>query len=107
MRQNDGQGKSRFPLGITTDRLFQSQIALPKPRPTMPTRREFLKEGSQIATLATACSANPLLFAQAAAGQAAPKPAPRPDEMTMNSAPQPEHYPPPDFGPPPTSLPPE
>jgi hypothetical protein len=27
--------------------------------------------------------------------------------MTASSAPQPEHYPPPDFGPLPTSLPPE
>ncbi len=30
-----------------------------------------------------------------------------PDEMTANSAPQPEHYPPPDFGPLPTTVPPE
>jgi endo-1,4-beta-xylanase len=30
-----------------------------------------------------------------------------PDDMTINSAPQPAHYPPPDFGPQPVTLPPE
>jgi endo-1,4-beta-xylanase len=42
------------------------------------------------------------LLAQA---QTPPQRLPRSDDMTLNSAPRPEHYPPPDFGPPPSSLP--
>jgi len=43
-----------------------------------------------------------LLAQTATAGQS---PAAHADEMTINSAPQPEHYPPPDFGPAPSALP--
>jgi endo-1,4-beta-xylanase len=37
--------------------------------------------------------------------QAPPQPAAHPDDMTINTAPRQEHYPPPDFGPPPSTLP--
>jgi endo-1,4-beta-xylanase len=42
------------------------------------------------------------LWAQA---QIPPQGASHPDDMTVNTAPHQEHYPPPDFGPPPTALP--
>jgi endo-1,4-beta-xylanase len=72
----------------------------------MSTRRVLLKNGSKAVAVALlsrfACG-----FSADTQQQPAEKehPAQHSDEMTVNSAPQPQHYPPPDFGPPPTSLP--
>lgn len=68
----------------------------------MPTRRDVLTQGLQSgAALAFAGAGGlRLLFAQQQHSAGA-------DEMTANSTPRPQHYPPPDFGPPPKELPPE
>jgi len=78
----------------------------------MATRRMVLIQSLRTAAAAAALHAcRPLeMFAgerrqsNAAPGQTSPH---APDEMTVNSAPQPQHYPQPDFGPPPATLPPE
>ena len=67
------------------------------PRNNMPTRRTVLKQISTVA-LSAATLRRPSM------GQAPPSQR-RPDDMTANSAPQSQHYPPPDFGPAPAKLP--
>jgi endo-1,4-beta-xylanase len=65
----------------------------------MPTRRTVLQ---QVSNLAASAVFTRLLAPMPSMSAQVPS---RPDEMTQNSAPQPEHYPLPDFGPPPTRLP--
>lgn len=64
----------------------------------MATRREMLSKGLKAAAAAalSRTAINPSLFAQAPH---------HPDEMTLNSAPRQEKFPPPDFGPIPKTLP--
>ncbi len=64
----------------------------------MPTRRELLAHGSRAAAASLLSPLMKLAQAQAPAHT---------DEMTANTAPRQQHFPPPDFGPPPTALPPE
>jgi len=67
----------------------------------MPTRRTVLRQFSSIAASAGLASLWPRAKAQN------PAPQSHSDEMTTNTAPQPQHYPAPDFGPIPKTLPPE
>jgi endo-1,4-beta-xylanase len=72
----------------------------------MATRRALLTLGSRAAAVAMLPRLPRGLLAQAQpSAPAAQPPAIKADEMTVNSAPQPEHYPPPDFGPRPATLP--
>ena len=72
----------------------------------MATRRELLTLGSKAAAVAMFARAPRSLVTQFQPGAStAQPPATRADEMTVNSGPQPEHYPPPNFGPPPATLP--
>ncbi len=72
----------------------------------MTTRRAILTQGPAAAALAIVPG-----FLQRALGEAAAQSQlsaqHAADEMTVNSAPQPEHYPSPDFGSPPAEIPPE
>jgi endo-1,4-beta-xylanase len=68
----------------------------------MPTRRALLSLGSRAAAISILPPLAQRLWAQA---QPAPHGTSHPDDMTVNTAPHQEHYPPPDFGPPPTAQP--
>ncbi len=71
----------------------------------MPTRRFVLR---QTLHAAAATAFAPLtFFAQQPTPQQSTHPGNAADEMTVNTAPRQEHFPPPDFGPPPAELPPE
>lgn len=72
----------------------------------MPSRRRVLAGGLQVLAGAAAARSGLSLgvFAEAQQTGNAEQ---HPDEMTLNSAPQQRHYPPPDFGPPPAQLPPQ
>ena len=67
----------------------------------MLTRRTVLEQISTVAISAAVATVWPRALAQNGPTQ------PHTDDMTLNSAPQPQHYPPPDFGPLPPTLAPE
>lgn len=71
----------------------------------MATRRALLTLGSRAAAAAMLPRVSRRLLAQTQPPPVARTPVSKPDEMTVNSAPQPEHYPLPDFGSPPATLP--
>ena len=74
----------------------------------MLTRRDVLHQGLRAGAIASlpAAAARALAGWQASPQQAAQQKS-KPDEMTLNTSQQREHFPPPDFGPSPTKLPPE
>ncbi len=74
----------------------------------MSTRRVLLANASKAAAIAVLSRFAGGLSADAQQQPAEKEhPAQHNDEMTVNTAPQSQHFPPPDFGPPPASLPPE
>ena len=74
----------------------------------MSTRRALLTQACKTAAMAAVPQLPAYLIAAAQPPPGVQQPGKRAtDEMTVNSAPQPEHYPQPDFGPAPLELPPE
>jgi len=73
----------------------------------MQTRRTLLMRSFKTTGYAAAMQLCGGLKLWAETGEQTPPPAGAADEMTRNSAPQEQHFPPPDFGPLPATLPPE